>query len=99
MSKAIKPIGNGIIFQFEDKVTKGLFGAESEAGLFIAPSYTESGQESRWAYAVAVGPKTSIVKKGDRILIQPLRWTTELKFGDVPLWKTDEDQVIMVDNK
>ena len=102
---SLKAIRNHIIFQFEREVVRKSdngtarvqFKDSTDWG-FEHSSYDESSKEPQWGIALSVGNEVSEVKEGDRILIEALQWTHGIELGDEMVWRTDEQQVIAVDD-
>jgi co-chaperonin GroES (HSP10) len=85
---------NNILFHFKDKVKDGKFVEVTESGLYLGFQAVDSSQKPREGIVLVVGPKCTDVKVGDTILIEPLKWTEETKFGGEKFWLTTEDNVI-----
>ena len=99
---ALRALRNGIIFQFEEVTTsnRGQFQETTKSGIYLAPSFDESAKKARWGIVFFVGNEIidkSIVP-GARIFIEALKWTKRFKVDDENFWKTDEDNVLAVDD-
>jgi co-chaperonin GroES (HSP10) len=98
----LRALHDGIVFQFEEKVTKskkGTFEEETEWGFKLNNDFDESARNARWGIIVSVGP--DIIDEGlvpgARIFIEALAWTNGVEIGDETYWKTDESKVLAID--
>ena len=99
----LRALRNGIIFQFEEKVTKSKHstfeGEETDWGFKLNNNFDESSKHPRWGIIVVVG--NEVVDKGlepgARILIEALKWTNGVEVEGETYWKTDEDHVLATD--
>lgn len=96
----IRPLHNHFIFQFEEDKTKHLgvsqFQEKTDWGFEFA--VTRDGMETgRWVNVLYVGPECKILKPGMRVCVDKLKWTTEVEFEGEPVWKSDEDNVLLID--
>lgn len=94
----LKPIKNTFIFKFQDSINaKGQFNkSTTEAGIVLQSSFDDSAKESRWVKIDTVGPECKTLKAGDTALLPALRWTSGVKFEDEKVWKSDENQAVVV---
>lgn len=90
-------IKDSIIFAFEDAVVKRDFVEKSDTGIYLGRDKHRSANAPRWAKVVSVGPEVHDVKRGDRILIEPMQWTIGMVYDGVTLWRTTEPNVIAID--
>lgn len=97
----IRPLHNGIIFKFEDEIdrnAKSGFKDTSDGGIYLGVDMDRSTKRPRWGVVVSVG--TGVIddgiKPGARICIEALMWTNETVISGESIWKTDEDQVLLV---
>ena len=97
---------NDILFQFESEAAvlrdkklaqKGFKEKTSWGFEFVAPE-TSAGS-ARWGIVVSIGPEIvdAGIKIGSRILIENLKWTNAIEFDGAEYWKTNEDQVLLLD--
>lgn len=97
----LKPILNHVIFQFEDEKTKHLgvnqFQEKTDWGFEFA--ITRDGMEmGRWARVIATGPDCDEnIQPGMRVCVDKLKWTIEFKHDGNVYWRTDSDQILMID--
>ena len=96
MHNEIKPLNNNILFTFVDDVRQGMFYDVEKSGIIVGKSYDGSAKEARWGLVLAVGPEVSNIQAGQKILIEPLRWTEALKVNDRSVWFTRESEIMCV---
>jgi hypothetical protein len=97
----LKAIRNHVIFQFEDDETKHLgvsqFKESTDWGFEYALT-TEGMEYGRWVRVVAVGDDADPeIKPGMRVCVDKLKWTTDFEFEGNKYWRTDSDQIVMID--
>ncbi len=93
----VTPIRNGIFFVFEDEVSKGVFSETTEWGFTLKHDPNTTVNRARWVRVIAVGHEVNDdIKVGSRVLIEPLKWTTELEFEGKVFWKSDSDHVLAI---
>jgi len=94
----MQPIRDGILFAFEDDVSKGMFDEKSEGGIILSRNADSSTSSARWGKVLAVGPKvpTKEVDIGSRVLIEPMMWTEGFEHDGVKIWKTDYTKVMAI---
>lgn len=94
----LTPIKNTFIFKFIDSINnKGQFNKEATAtGIILQSSFDDSAKESRWVKIDTVGPKCESLQAGDTVLLPALRWTAASNFEDEKVWKSDEEQAVVV---
>lgn len=95
----IKPLKNGIIFQFYDDSTSTRFVNKTESGIAIAIAAKDQANVDRWGVVAEVGPDVKHVKLGEAILIESGYWTPSFEVKGVKYWKTDEDHVMCTSDK
>lgn len=92
----LEPLGNNILFIFEDKHKNGMFVEESEGGIHIGMEHSAPNKD-RWGKVVAIGPDViEDIKNGDRILIEKMQWTTGFEHDGVEIWSTNDKSVMAV---
>lgn len=91
----LKPLKDSVVFTFVQTTRDGYFRNETSWGFKIAGSDYDS-SKARWGQVEAIGPDCKIVKVGDYVLIEPLKWTTAVKHEDVKYWRTAEPHVMLV---
>lgn len=91
----LKPVKNGIIFQFYDDSTSTRFINKTESGIAIAISAKDQSNVDRWGVVTDIGPEVKQVKVGEAILVESGFWTTSFEVNGHKYWKTDEDHVIL----
>ncbi len=97
----LRPLRNGIIFQFEENIIKNkkfTFEEKTDWG-FKLNSFDESSKHPRWGIVVTVGNEVvdEGLVTGARILIEALKWTNGVEVEGETYWKTDEDHVLATD--
>lgn len=93
----LKPLKDGIIFEFLDTARGGGFASKTKSGIILTNTNPEDNAgKPRWGIALETGPEVEHVKVGDYILITPLRWTYGFKFGDKTVSKTIEKEVMAI---
>lgn len=99
---ALRALRNGIVFQFEELTTsnKGQFKETSAGGIYLGESFDESAKKARWCNVISVGDEVidEGIVPGARILVDALKWTHGFTVEDEKFWKTDEDNVLAVDD-
>ncbi len=96
MHNEIKPLGNNIMFIFVDDVRQGMFYDVEKSGIIIGKSYDGSAKEPRWGVVTAVGPDVDGIQPGQKILMEPLRWTEAMKVNNKSVWFTRESEIMCV---
>lgn len=99
MPTVVHPINGNIMFRFLDESGggKGKFNDRATAsGIIIAQTDMQQ-KLPRWGEVLAVGPEAT-VKPGDYILVEGLMWTFGTEIDGQKMWKTDEEQIIVVTN-
>jgi len=105
MKMQITAMGTDIVFQFEQgyrhvgdgSAISQAFQETTESGITFH-QYGETTSSPRWGNVIAVGPTVKEdIKVGDRILIEPLKWTNHTVYDEQQYWKTNEDFVLGVD--
>ena len=100
---AVEAIRNHILFQFEEKKRRqdkmDQFAEVTDWG-FEVTRIQDSMDQPRWGIVVAVGPDVieEAIVPGARILIDALKWTNAVEFGGNEYWRTDEDNVLGIDD-
>ena len=95
----IKPLKNNVFFQFVDDIdsTKNnMFVEKTSTGLILPGNARNSAGSARWVEVAAVGPDCKSVEAGMTVLVEPGKWTNEIKLKEGSYWKTDEDWVIAI---
>lgn len=106
---SVKAIRNHVIFQFELKRIRTTshgrertqFQEETDWGFDIGATtqeYDKSSKEPQWAKVIEVGHEVTDVKIGDRILIEPLKWTIGIEVDGKDFWRTDESCILLIDD-
>jgi co-chaperonin GroES (HSP10) len=91
----LRPLGDSILFIFNDEFTNNGFKNVTDSGI-IYKTQQDSAGAPRWGKVVAVGNKVKEIKPGMTVLIEPLRWTEGFKIDDVKIWKTVEKEIMAV---
>ena len=99
---ALRALRNGIVFQFEEATTnnKGQFRETTKSGIYLGSNFDESAKKARWGIVNFVGNEVidEGIVPGVRILVDALKWTKGFVVEDEKFWKTDEDNVLAVDD-
>ena len=101
---SLRAIKNHVIFQFEDETTNrdnlgkslGQFSETTDWG-FEVSSYDESAKKHRWGTVISAGPLAYDIEVGMRVLVEPLCWTTGVKFQTEMFWRTTVEHIVAVD--
>lgn len=98
----IRPLHNKIFFQFEDRIVQNATGTRafestSESGIVVMANDEDATLKGRWAKVLAVGPKVTEIKSGDRICIHPLRWTSMITYDQVNFWQTNDEEILLIE--
>lgn len=105
MTTQIVPLRDGIIFQFEQEVTRRQgslnrtqFIETTQSGIQFS-TFDHSLKTPRWIKIIATGVDcTPDIKVGDRALIEPLKWSDGFSNNGETYWKTDPKQIILIDD-
>jgi len=100
----LRPLGDGILFQFEDDMVRGAqgklhFKETTNWGFTVGgqEAYDSSAKLPRWAIVKFVGKKVpDNIAVGSRVLIEPLKWTSGVKVNDETYWKTNSDYIMAI---
>lgn len=93
----IIPIKNTFIFKFKETINnKGQFEKNTtETGIILQSSFDDSAKESRWVVVTEIGPNCVDVRVNDVVLLPALRWTAGAKFNNETIWKSDDLQAVV----
>lgn len=92
----LRPLGNSILFTFMDDTSNGNFVPKTKSGIIMTNMNTDEAQVAKWGRVLAVGDDCVEVKKGDFVLLTPLKWTVGFTYDKIKIWKTDEDQIMAI---
>ena len=103
----LKAISNHVIFVFEDELRMKSVDSENKKRHFVEK--TTSGIEiistadtldtPRWGFVVATGPRCDeAIQTGMLILIEPLKWTNGAQVGEDWFWRTNDENVMAIDD-
>lgn len=97
----LRPIHNHIVFQFEQTKTKHMgitqFQEKTDWGFEFANT-NDSLETGRWVRVAFVGHEVpEEIKPGMRVCIEKLMWSNEFEFEGELYWRTDYDQVLLID--
>jgi len=101
----VQPLHKRLIVQLEGTSNGKLAEYVSEGGIVIAGGDLSTGRNAydglkdRWALVLGVGSECLDVKVGDRVLITAGKWTEAVKLDGEYLWMTEEEQVLLIDDK
>lgn len=104
----MKPLRNHIMFRFETDVLSSTSGGRARTqfkeitkwGFDLGKaeqSFDTSTKKGQWGHVTEIGHKVIDVKIGDRILIEPLKWTVSIIVEGIKYWRTDEDSILAID--
>lgn len=94
----LRALGSTILFTFLDDTggAKGRFSERTKGQIIIPVLDSAQHKTARWGKVVSVGPNVVGVSPGEFILIQALQWTRAAEFDGEKIWKTNDEQVIVV---
>ena len=96
----LEPVANHILFQFEDEIDKSrrsTFKEKTDWGFEMQGSVEETTTLGRWAYIIGLGPDVDEgFSIGQKILIEKLMWTKTVDYNGLKFARTDDTQVIAV---
>lgn len=93
----LKPLHNGILFQFLNETSAGQFIDKNKGRIIIArPELDTQGKYARWVRIEAVGERVKNCKVGDIALISPGKWTTGFTHEEIKYWKSDDEWVLAI---
>lgn len=97
----MRVLSNHILFKFEDEKTKHMgtsqFKEKTDWGFEIVRA-DESHQLARWVIVQETGPDVpDEIKPGVRVLVDNLKWTTEVEINGETYARTDYDNLIGID--
>lgn len=101
----LKPLGIRFTFKFVDKVvrktdmdkTRTQFEETTESGFTIS-SYDEGAKQPRWVTVIDCGPDVTEFETGDKVLVEPLKWSEAIEFDGDTFWYSDETVVLAVED-
>lgn len=103
---SVRAIRNHIIFKFErERVraadgTRMQFKEETNWGFDLGKAdqgFDVATKEAQWGIVTSTGHKVREIKSGDRVLIEPLKWTIGIDVDGNTYWRTDESCILAVD--
>lgn len=106
VTESLRVLHKDIMFQFVDgqavlvdgKIRQTAFQEKTDWG-FVFKSPKASAENPRWGIVTHVGPEVvEDIKIGMKILIAPLKWTNEVQFNRTSYWKTNEEQVLAIED-
>lgn len=94
---ALRAIKNSFLFTFFAETVGGKF-IERNKGLVILTNQDldTQGKYARWVRVESVGPDIKDFSKGDIVLVEALKWTTEVKYEGQSYWKSDDTKVLAI---
>lgn len=95
----LKPLRDGILFQFLNETTAGQFVNKNKGRIIIAnPEIDIQGKYARWVKVIAVGDDVKTCSVDDVVLVHPGKWTLGFTFEEdgkeQKFWKTDDEWVM-----
>jgi hypothetical protein len=96
---AIRPVGKSFLFAFINETRCGIFTQKNKGLIYLPNANTDvdrQGEFARFAKVLAVGERVTDFKNGDVVLISALKWTKGFVFDEIPVWKSDQDQVLAI---
>lgn len=97
--KKLRPIKNHIIFKFLDEVRNGFFVNQFGYEHIIVPygNRDDTTQDGRLVEILAVGPDVDErIQVGSIVALEALMWTEGVDFEGQNIWRTDDEQVMMI---
>jgi co-chaperonin GroES (HSP10) len=93
----LAPLNDSIIFEFLDEIQDGYFATKTKSGIILQTQNPElNATLPRWGKVYAVGPEVKDVAVNDLILIAPLHWSTNFKFGEKRYNRAFEKDVLLI---
>lgn len=94
----LRALGSNILFTFLDDTAgaKGRFAERTKGQIIIPVLDSAQHKTDRWGKVVSVGPNVYGVSPGEFILIKALQWTRSGEYEGQKIWKTNDEQVIVV---
>lgn len=92
----LRPLGKSFLFEFASDTAGGLLIEKNLGKILLTAEVLNQGKFARWGKVLAVGDMVTDFVPGQWVLIEPLQWTTEIRFQDRKYWKSDETKVLAV---
>ena len=92
----LRPLLNGIFFQFTEEATPSTFVNTTKSGIMIAQGKGDQSNVPRWGKVTDIGPDVFDVAVDDFVLVEAGKWTVGFERARVRQWKTDQDHVLIV---
>lgn len=101
LPEELEPVSNHILFQFldeTDKTRKGSFKNKTNWGFQLQSSLDDTTKSPRWVKIIGLGPEvTKELHVGQVVLIEPLKWTPNVKYKGVEFARTDDNSILAFD--
>ena len=98
----LEPIADHILFQYHDDTeTSGanLFKNKTKWGFELSTSHDDTTKTPRWVTIIGMGPDVpDYLHVGQRVLLEPLRWTRQVDYKGLQFARTDPNQILAVDD-
>ena len=92
----LRPLLNGIFFQFTEEATPSTFVNTTKSGIMIAQGKGDQSNVPRWGKVTDIGPDVFDVAVGDYVLVDAGKWTVNFEVDGARTWKTDESHVLII---
>ena len=98
----LEPIADHILFCFfEETENHGhrFFKNKTDWGFEVFSSPDDTTKTPRWVEIIGLGPDVpEEFHVGQRVLVEPLKWTRQVEYKGLQFARTDPDQIIAVDD-
>ena len=99
----LQPVANHVLFQFVDEIDKNnrsAFKEKTSWGFQVPSSHTDSSKNARWVTIIGLGPDASDdFHIGQMVLVDALKWTRVVEYNGVEFARTDDKNIIAVDDE
>lgn len=102
LPQELEPVSDHILFQFieeTERSQKGAFRNKTTWGFELAMSYDDTTKTPRWVEIIGLGPDVpKDFHVGQVVLVAPLRWTQQVEYNGVKFARTDDKNILAVDD-
>lgn len=91
----LRPLTNGVFFQFTEEASTSTFVNKTKSGILIAQGKGDQANVPRWGKVTDIGPDVKDVAVGDYVLVDAGKWTVNFEIEGVRTWKTDETHILL----
>lgn len=93
----LQPLNDTFLFAFFSTTVGGKFVERNRGQIILTNQDIETqAKYARWGKVLAVGKDVKDFGVGDIVLIEALKWTTEVKSDFGNFWKSDASKVIAI---